>query len=111
MNKTIYACTLAIGLAGLGLGGCAVKEGQSSVGEYIDDKTIATRVKTKFATDNTVSASRIEVESLNGTVQLTGFAESQAEKERAAAIARDVPDVKNVRNDIIVQPTANPASN
>lgn len=107
MNKTIYACALALALAGLGLGGCAVTDGQSTVGEYVDDKTIATRVKTRFATDDTVSASRIEVESLNGTVQLTGFAGSEAEKERAAAIARDVPDVKNVRNDIIVRPAGN----
>lgn len=107
MNKTIAACALAIGLTGLGLGGCAVTSGQSTVGSYVDDKTIATRVKTRFATDERVSAMRIEVESLNGTVQLSGFATSDAEKARAGEIAKGVPDVKSVKNDIVVRAAAN----
>lgn len=108
MNKTLSACALLVALGGLGMSGCAVVSGQSSAGEYIDDKTIATRVKTNFAKDETVSAMRIEVTSLNGTVQLTGFATSAAEKARAAEIARGTPEVKSVRNDIIVRP---PTSN
>ncbi|MBA3596913.1 MAG: BON domain-containing protein [Methylibium sp.] len=103
MNKTLYACALVIGLGGLAMSGCAVTSGQSSVGEYIDDKTIATRVKANFAKDETVSAMRIEVGSVNGMVQLSGFATSAAEKARAAEIARGTPEVKGVRNDIIVR--------
>ena len=107
MNKTLYACALVVALGSIGMSGCAVTSGQSSVGEYIDDKTIATRVKTNFAQDDTVSAMRIEVTSLNGTVQLTGFATSAAEKARAAEIARNTPEVKSVRNDIIVRNPTN----
>jgi hyperosmotically inducible periplasmic protein len=51
-----------------------------------------------------VSASRIQVETLNGTVQLAGFVPTQEEKDRAGALARKVPDVKDVRNNIIVRP-------
>lgn len=84
--------------------GCAVTSGQSTAGQYVDDTTISTRVKARMAADPAVSAMRIEVETLNGVVQLAGFATSQAEKDKAAALARAVPDVKDVRNNIIVRP-------
>jgi osmotically-inducible protein OsmY len=44
------------------------------------------------------------VETLNGTVQLSGFAKSAAEKAQAENIARNVKNVKGVRNDIVVRP-------
>ena len=91
----------------LGTTGCAVTSGQSSVGQYVDDSTITARVKTKMATDPTVSAMRIEVKTVNGTVQLAGFATSQAEKDAAGKMAAEVPDVKSVRNDIIVRAPSN----
>jgi hyperosmotically inducible periplasmic protein len=87
--------------------GCAVTSGQSSVGQYVDDSTITTRVKTKMATDPQVSAMRIDVKTVNGTVQLAGFATSQAEKDAAGRMAAEVPDVKSVRNDIIVRSPSN----
>jgi len=81
-----------------------VTSGQSSVGQYVDDATITTRVKTRFAEDPKVSAMRISVETLNGTVQLSGFAKSQAEKNQAEAIARNTKHVRDVRNSIVVRP-------
>ena len=91
-------------LATLGsIAGCAVTSGQSSVGQYVDDTTITTRVKTRFAEDPKVSAMRINVETLNGTVQLSGFANSEAERSQAVELARAVPDVKAVRNNIVVK--------
>jgi hyperosmotically inducible protein len=103
MNRLILASMLAIGGA-LAATGCAVTDRQSTVGNYVDDTTISTRVKAKMAADPDVSAMRIQVETLNGTVQLSGFAKSQDEKDKAAALARAVPDVKEVRNNIIVRP-------
>ena len=58
-----------------------------------------------MAEDPNVSAMRISVETLNGTVQLSGFATTQAEKDKAAVLARGVPEVKDVRNNIIVRPS------
>jgi osmotically-inducible protein OsmY len=46
---------------------------------------------------------RISVETLNGTVQLSGFADSEVERQRAIDVARAVPDVKQVRNNIVVK--------
>lgn len=76
------------------------------MGQYADDATITTKVKAKMAEDQTVSASRISVETLNGTVQLSGFATTQAEKDKAVALARGVEHVKQVRNDIVVKPAS-----
>lgn len=88
------------------LGGCAVADGQSTLGQYTDDATITTQVKARMAEDPAVSASRISVETLNGTVQLSGFATSQAEKDKAESMARGVNNVKQVRNNIVVKPAS-----
>ena len=98
------AATLALsGLLAFTAVGCAVTRDQSTVGEYVDDATITTRVKAKFAEDPTVSAMAISVETLKGTVQLSGFAKSAAERGRAAEIARGTPGVKAVKNDIAIR--------
>ena len=64
--------------------GCAVARNQQTAGSYIDDAGITTAVKAKMAEDKTVSATSISVETLNGTVQLSGFAKSQARRGVAA---------------------------
>ncbi|MDO8455974.1 MAG: BON domain-containing protein [Burkholderiaceae bacterium] len=84
--------------------GCAVVRGQESAGAYVDDAAITTAVKAKFLEDKTVSGMSISVETLNGTVQLSGFAKSTTEKAQAGNIAMGVKNVKSVRNDIVVRP-------
>ena len=84
--------------------GCAVVRDQQTVGSYVDDSAITTAVKAKFAEDKTVNAVAISVETLKGTVQLSGFAKSQAEKDQAGRIASNVKHVKEVRNSIVVRP-------
>lgn len=85
------------------LTGCAVARDQQSVGSYIDDATITTRVKASMAEDKTVSATSISVETLNGTVQLSGFAKSTEERASAERLARSTPGVQAVRNGILVR--------
>lgn len=84
--------------------GCSVVREQQTMGAYVDDATITTAVKAKMAEDRTVSAAAISVETLNGTVQLSGFAKSQAERDRAENIARTTRHVRMVRNSIVVRP-------
>jgi len=83
--------------------GCAVTRHQESTGNYVDDTVITTRVKTKFAADKTVSAMAIQVETMKGVVQLSGFAKSPDEKSQAEMLARSVSGVQGVKNDIIVK--------
>jgi osmotically-inducible protein OsmY len=87
----------------LATAGCAVTRSQETVGAYVDDATITTRVKAKFAEDKTVSAMSISVETLKGMVQLSGFAKSLDEKMTAERLARGVSGVTAVRNDIVVR--------
>lgn len=84
--------------------GCSVAREQQTVGSYVDDAGITTAVKAKMAEDKSVSATSISVETLNGTVQLSGFAKSQAEKNQAESIARNTKNVREVRNSIVVRP-------
>lgn len=84
--------------------GCSVFRDQQTVGSYMDDAGITTAVKAKMAEDKSVSATAISVETLNGTVQLSGFARSQTEKDRAEQIARSTKHVREVRNSIVVRP-------
>lgn len=93
-----------VGAVALTSVGCAVVRDQQTVGAYVDDTAITTAVKAKFAEDKTVSALAITVETLNGAVQLSGFAKTQAEKNRAAELAGGVKNVKNVINNITVRP-------
>ena len=88
----------------LTMGGCAVTREQSTVGQYVDDSAITTQVKARFAESPVVSAMAIKVETLNGTVQLSGFAKSAEERTTAESIASKVPNVKAVKNDIIIRP-------
>lgn len=93
----VAATTLVLGA------GCAVVRDQQTVGSYVDDTTITTRVKAKFAEDQTVSAMAIGVETMKGVVQLSGFAKSADERNVAERLARSVPGVQAVKNDITIR--------
>ncbi len=84
--------------------GCAVTRGQETVGAYVDDAAITTSVKARFVENDKVAASSIRVETLNGTVMLSGFAKDMMEKTTAESIARKVNGVKMVKNEIAVRP-------
>ena len=103
MIKRITLAT-AIAISALYLTGCAVSRDQQTVGSYIDDSTITTQIKARFADNPGVSAAAIKVETLKGVVQLSGFAKSPDEKDRAGDIAKDVNGVSNVINDILIRP-------
>jgi hyperosmotically inducible protein len=100
--RQILAAAVSV-VALLTAAGCAVTRGQESSGSYVDDTAITTRVKAKFAEDQTVSAMSIGVETMRGTVQLSGFAKSLDEKMQAEKLARGVSGVVAVKNDIVVR--------
>jgi hyperosmotically inducible periplasmic protein len=101
--RTPLAAALAAA-ALLATGGCAVSRGQETVGAYIDDATITTQVKGRFVENKAVDAGSIKVETLNGTVMLSGFAKSANEKATAETIVRGVNGVKAVKNELAVRP-------
>jgi hyperosmotically inducible protein len=96
--------TLAAALTVVVLSGCAVMRGQESVGAYVDDSAITTAVKARFVENKEVDASSIRVETLNGTVMLSGFAKDALERTTAETLTRKVEGVKSVKNEIAVRP-------
>jgi hyperosmotically inducible protein len=102
-TRNILAATLTA-LALLTVTGCAVTRGQESVGAYVDDTAITTAVKARFIEDKSVDASSISVETLKGTVMLSGFAKNWTERTTAESLTWKVAGVKAVRNEIAVRP-------
>lgn len=83
--------------------GCAGTATEKSTGEYIDDGVITTRVKTALLRDDVTPGTDIKVETYRGAVQLSGFVNTLDEKNRADEIARAVPGVQQVVNNIVVK--------
>nr|MDP2192317.1 BON domain-containing protein [Rhodoferax sp.] len=102
IRTTLAAAMTAVAL--LTASGCAVTRGQETVGAYVDDAAITTMIKARFIENKQVDAASIKVETLNGTVMLSGFAKNVAERNTAETIARGVNGVRLVRNEIAVRP-------
>jgi hyperosmotically inducible protein len=87
----------------IGLSACMGDAGTRSTGQVVDDSTITARVKTAFARSPEVDALDIEVQTYRGVVQLSGFADSQQQADRAVELARSVDGVQSVENKIQVK--------
>src|SRR4029079_13769878 len=101
IRTTLAAAATAIAL--IAMPGCAVTPRQETTGAYLDDSAITTAVKSKFVENKDVDASSITVETLNGTVMLSGFAKNATEKSTAEALTWKVNGVKSVKNQIAVR--------
>ena len=86
-----------------GFTACASTSRQSSIGEYVDDSVITTKVKSLLAADSFLKSFNIGVETYKGTVQLSGFVGSEKAGDKPGEIARSVKGVTSVKNDLIVK--------
>jgi osmotically-inducible protein OsmY len=102
IRRTLAVTATVLALATIT--GCAVTRGQESVGAYIDDTAITTAVKARFVDNKSVDATAISVETLKGTVMLSGFAKNAAERSVAESLAWKVDGVRAVKNEIAVRP-------
>jgi hyperosmotically inducible periplasmic protein len=102
IRNTLAAVLTAAAL--LATAGCAVTRKQETVGAYVDDTAITTAVKSRFVGNHEVDATSIRVETLNGTVMLSGFAKNATEKTSAENLAWKVEGVKAVKNEIAIRP-------
>ncbi|MFC4299216.1 MAG: BON domain-containing protein [Castellaniella sp.] len=101
----LIALATVAGAATVMISGCSVARKQETVGQYIDGSAVTTEVKAKLVNDPETSAANINVKTIDGgVVQLSGFAKSQREKDRAAELARSVKGVTQVHNGLVVKP-------
>jgi hyperosmotically inducible protein len=83
--------------------GCRAPPTQKSAGEQVDDSITTGRVKAALIADPVTKAHQIDVETFKGTVQLNGFVDTAASKERAAEVARGTKGVTKVQNNLTVK--------
>ncbi len=76
----------------------------SSIGEYVKDSVITSKIKTKLAAEKDVSSMHIKVDTdKNGVVVLSGTTKSQAEIDKTHKIAHSVEGVTKVINHIKIK--------
>lgn len=80
--------------------GCASTSTQEGTGEYVDDTVITSKVKSAIFGEPTLKSAEINVETFKGIVQLSGFVSSVADQRKALDLARSVPGVKSVKDDM-----------
>ena len=74
-----------------------------TAGEYVDDSVISNTVRAKLIDDPDLNIFQVDVTTLRGEVQISGFVESQADKDRATQVARSVDGVRQVHNNLVIQ--------
>lgn len=80
-----------------------VRATDTSVGTTIDDSVLTAKVKAALIGNPTTKARQINVETLRGVVQLSGFVDSAKEKDEATEVAKSVTGVKDVHNELEVK--------
>ena len=100
-NIVIYCLVLLMLIATFAA--CAATRTHESTGEYVDDSVITTKVKSLLAEDDFLKSFQISVETFKGTVQLSGFVNTQKAVDKAGEITRSVKGIKSVKNNLIVK--------
>ena len=102
-KRNVFIGYLALLMFVAALAACASTRTHESTGEYVDDSTITTKVKALLAEDDFLKSFQIGVETYKGTVQLSGFVNSQQAVNKAGEIARSVKGVRSVKNSLVVK--------
>lgn len=80
--------------------GCATQSEPQGAGAYMGDSWVTTKVKAGILNEPSLKVSQINVETYNGTVQLSGFVDNAASQAKAVEIAKAVKGVTSVKNDM-----------
>jgi osmotically-inducible protein OsmY len=97
-RRGLYIAVLLVALCG-----CAAPTSPEGTEVQSPDSVITSRVRNALSANPRVRAALIEVNTANGVVRLSGFADSRLEADDAVSIANDVPGVKRVQNDIVIR--------
>jgi hyperosmotically inducible protein len=105
MKTLVLSVCMALGTA------CAMSAiadppaaGSTSVGAFVKDSAITTKVKAKLAAKHLSTLTNISVDTdKNGVVWLSGIAPTKDAKDLAEMITKDTEGVTSVHNDIVVQ--------
>lgn len=110
MRKVLVVLLLVAAIAGAGAYFAHTRGWNIPFIGSTEDAATTAKVKTALALSKTVSAYDLEVSAEAGVVTLTGRVPSETVKSLAAEIARDVTGVAELKNEIAVDPGAQPSS-
>ena len=101
-TKQMLAVLFVAGTMALGTG-CASDEPERTAGQSIDDQAVSRRVQEALSADPAYKFAVVKVATYEGKVQLSGFVDKGDQKGQAEDIAKKVPGVKEVKNDIAMK--------
>jgi osmotically-inducible protein OsmY len=108
VKRNAMAWIAVLVLATLGTTGAfaaTTRDAARDAAARLEDSLLTARVKGALVTDLVTRAHRINIETFQGIIQLSGFVSSESEKMRAGEVAAAVPGVVEVRNAIEVRQT------
>src|SRR5687768_8507428 len=106
--KTIGRISAVIGVASLM--GCSSlmndssSKDQRSEGRVKDDKNITAAIEKKLEADPVYKFEQVQVKTYGGTVQLSGFVDTQLQSQRAEDHSRSVGGVTHLINGLAIKP-------
>ncbi|MBU3621810.1 BON domain-containing protein [Polynucleobacter sp. CS-Odin-A6] len=92
----------------ISLSAYAASDAKESAGQYVDNSVLTAKVKTAIFNEPTLKSSEITVETFKGEVQLSGFVSTTDQTKKAVEIAKSIPGVTAVKNDMRVKGSNNP---
>ena len=98
--KTLHQMVVLVSLVAGPLVACSSTPTRESTGEYIDDSAISNKIRAQLIGDKDLNLFQIDVTTYKGVVQLSGFVNSSADIGAATKVARAVPGVTSVKNDM-----------
>jgi len=97
---------LLVGLALVaGLAGCTAMTGETA-GQNVNDSAITAKIKSKMGADKASTLTSVDVDTVRGTVYLTGTVADSTAKQRATEIAQSVTGVNRVVNNLETRTSA-----
>ncbi len=90
-------------IVALGLSGCVAISAQEEPEQFMNSAIITSSVKTRLVQASGLETLSLTVETLQGQVLLSGFAQTQEQKDMAGKIANNTEGVTKVINNIVVQ--------
>ena len=108
--KSVLVMGMAVA-ALVGLSACSTwghKNDGRTAGRVVDDNRITHLVKDQLGAEPVYKFSNVDVKTYDGVVQLSGFVQTDDQKQRAEQVAQHVAGVTKVINSIAIAPQAGP---
>jgi hyperosmotically inducible protein len=80
-----------------------VAVGANAAQQLASNAALTAKIKSKMALDDTIEASRIDVDTSEGVVRLQGTVGSEAQRARALQLARETEGVTSVVDELVIR--------